>query len=117
MLISGTYLDSQRDFTAWFKYQVEERNPVERKDYSELTTKNVQYSGIKRGDYSMTIDTDSTSWIVASLFSKRHIHVLRDIDKLLDNEELSRANFGLTSNLDDRGREQPITEMTKNGFI
>lgn len=43
------YLGSKRKFTNWFEYQVENCNLIEGKDYSELTTKNVINSGIKRG--------------------------------------------------------------------
>jgi phage anti-repressor protein len=43
------YLGSNRDFTNWFDYQVESCSLIKDKDYSELTTKNVGNSGIKRG--------------------------------------------------------------------
>jgi hypothetical protein len=36
------------DFTSWFKYQIETLHLVEGTDYSELITKNVINSEIKR---------------------------------------------------------------------
>lgn len=44
-----TYLGSERQFTDWFKYQAENCNLIDGKDYSELITNNVINSGIKRG--------------------------------------------------------------------
>jgi phage anti-repressor protein len=43
------YLGSERDFTNWMKYQIVNLQLIKDKDYSELLTKNVKYSGIKRG--------------------------------------------------------------------
>ena len=57
------YLGSERDFTSWFKYQVENCNLIEGKDYSEFSPKNGEYSGIKRGrgspakDFALTLTT------------------------------------------------------------
>ena len=42
-------LGSQMDFTSWYKYQIESLKLIEGQDYSELSLKNSEYSGIKRG--------------------------------------------------------------------
>jgi phage anti-repressor protein len=42
-------MGSSKDFTDWFKYQIESLKLVEGRDYSELSPKKGEYSGIKRG--------------------------------------------------------------------
>ena len=68
----------------------------------------------------------TTSLKVAAVFGKRHDHVLRDINQLLSRPksgepndpvaEFSRSNFGPRDYIDERGKTQPMVEMTKNGF-
>lgn len=43
------FLGSDKDFTGWFKYHIESFKLIDKKDYSDLLTKNVINSGIKRG--------------------------------------------------------------------
>jgi len=54
---------------------------------------------------------------VAEYFGKRHDHVLRDIAALDCSEEFYLPNFGEISYKDDYGRKQPMTLMTKDGFM
>lgn len=58
----------------------------------------------------------TTSLTVAKVFGKRHDHVLRDIQGLTCSPEFRLPNFGEIKYLDDKGREYPAFEMTKNGF-
>jgi len=59
----------------------------------------------------------TTSLAVADHFEKQHKHVLRDIDNLECSNEFSRSNFGPSNYIDDRGKKQPLTEITKDGFM
>jgi Rha family phage regulatory protein len=54
---------------------------------------------------------------VAEYFGKQHKNVLRDISNLQEHlGEFGRLNFEPTSYIDTFNREQPIVEMTKDGF-
>jgi Rha family phage regulatory protein len=76
--------------------------------------------------------TFTTSLNVAKYFSKRHDHVIRDIEKLRDglnfglvslpnsggpNREFSTLNFERSDYVDSRGKVQRMYKMTKNGFM
>ena len=65
----------------------------------------------------------TTSRAVAEQFGKTHAHLLRDIEKLKQDLEqtdegkaFSQSNFGLSTRLDSRGKEQPIYTLTRDGF-
>lgn len=55
---------------------------------------------------------------VAEFFEKKHFHVLRDIEGIIEavSPKFAEENYYKTSYMDDRGRLQPMYEMTKNGF-
>lgn len=53
---------------------------------------------------------------VAEVFEKEHKHVLRDIQNLSCDEEFSRSNFGLSTYMNERGKEYPEYLMTRLGF-
>jgi len=53
---------------------------------------------------------------VARDFEKQHKHVLRDIAKLECSAEFSRSNFGPSDYADERGKQQPLVLMTRDGF-
>lgn len=59
--------------------------------------------------------TDSLK--VAEYFSKNHQHVLRDVKELECSEQFSQSNFGQSKYKDERGKYQPITNMTFDGFV
>jgi len=59
----------------------------------------------------------TTTLKVAEQFHKSHKNVLRDIEKLSCSEEFNRLNFEPITYCDSKGREQPMYEMTKDGFI
>ncbi len=54
---------------------------------------------------------------VAEKFEKRHTNVLRAISNIECSQSFNRLNFELISYKDDRGRQQNMFEMAKNGFI
>lgn len=58
----------------------------------------------------------ATSLQVAEHFGKRHTHVLRAIRNLGVSEEFSRLNFGPRDYIDERGKVQPMYDMTRDGF-
>lgn len=65
----------------------------------------------------------TTSRAVAEQFGKTHAHLLRDIEKLKQDLEqteegkaFSQSNFGLSTGLDSRGKEQPLYTLTRDGF-
>lgn len=58
----------------------------------------------------------TTSLNIAQVFDKKHQHVLEAIKKLEVPEEFSRSNFRPSNYLDDRGKEQPMYHITRDGF-
>lgn len=58
----------------------------------------------------------ATSLQVAEHFGKRHTHMLRAIRNLGVSEEFSRLNFGPRDYFDERGKVQPMYDMTRDGF-
>jgi Rha family phage regulatory protein len=59
----------------------------------------------------------TTSLEVARIFEKKHQHVLRDIGKLDLSESFSLSNFGQRDYVDERGKVQPMYEITRDGFV
>jgi len=57
--------------------------------------------------------TDSLN--IASVFKKRHHHVVRDIQKF-PKDDFSETNFGLASYLDAQGKSRPMYNITRDGF-
>ncbi len=53
---------------------------------------------------------------VAEHFGKLHKNVLRDIENLECSAEFSRLNFEPRDYIDERGKTQPMIEMTRDGF-
>lgn len=53
---------------------------------------------------------------VAQKFGKKHAHILRDIQNLNIPKDFNQSNFGLTSYVDQQGREQPCYDLTRDGF-
>ena len=58
----------------------------------------------------------ATSLQVAEHFGKRHTHVLRSIRNLQVSEEFSRLNFGPRDYFDERGKVQPMYDISRDGF-
>lgn len=58
-----------------------------------------------------------TSLEVADKFGKRHDHVLRDIDNLLEDAPNERPNFGVLSYVAKNKAKARCFEMTENGFM
>ena len=58
----------------------------------------------------------ATSLQVAEHFGKRHPDVLRAIRKLEVSEEFSRCNFAPRDYFDERGKVQPMYDITRDGF-
>ncbi len=61
--------------------------------------------------------TITTSLEVAWVFGKRHDNVLRDIKNLGCSEEFSLLNFEESSYINEQNKEQPMVEMTRDGFV
>jgi Rha family phage regulatory protein len=59
----------------------------------------------------------TNSLVVAEKFQKRHADVLRIIRRMECSLDFSRCNFAPRNYLDDRGKEQPFFEMTRDGFM
>ena len=58
----------------------------------------------------------TTSLIVASKFDKRHDNVIRSIKKIDCSTEFSLLNFKESTYVDERGKVQPMYEITRDGF-
>lgn len=59
----------------------------------------------------------TTSLQVAETFERDHKNVLRDIRELGCSDDFRRLNFELSSYLNEQAKEQPMFEITKNGFV
>ncbi len=57
-----------------------------------------------------------TSLMVAEKFGKLHKNVVRDIRRMECSEQFSRLNFEPSDYVDERGKEQPMFVMTRDGF-
>ena len=53
---------------------------------------------------------------VAEKFSKKHFHVIRDIENLECSPEFRKSNFGLTPYLDEQGKPRKAYTITRDGF-
>lgn len=60
----------------------------------------------------------TTSRDVAAHFSKAHKHVLRDIDRILEDvgPEFGRSNFGPSSYVNEQNKSQRCYNLTRDGF-
>lgn len=59
----------------------------------------------------------TTSVMVSEYFGKRHCHVMRDIENLLESDQLrGQSNFGSSNYLNKQGKEQPMYTMDRTGF-
>ncbi|KJU81858.1 Phage regulatory protein, Rha [Candidatus Magnetobacterium bavaricum] len=62
--------------------------------------------------------TFTTSLVVAEKFGKRHDNVVQTIRNLNDHSDnFWLLNFKERKYIDDRGKEQPMFELTKDGFV
>jgi len=61
-------------------------------------------------------NTEITSLIAESLFSKSYDKILRDIRKLSYSQEFDIANFGETYYVNDQNKEQSMYFIIKGGF-
>lgn len=59
----------------------------------------------------------ATSKVLAEYFGKRHDDVLKKIRNIECSEEFGLRNFAETPYLDMQGREQPMYELTRDGFM
>lgn len=58
-----------------------------------------------------------TSRQVAEAFGKEHLHVLRDIRNILESDDFTESNFGLSEYTDSTGRTLPMYVMSRDGFV
>lgn len=58
-----------------------------------------------------------TSLQVAEAFGKEHLHVLRDIRNILESDDFTESNFGLSEYTDSTGRTLPMYIMSRDGFV
>ena len=58
----------------------------------------------------------TTSLKVAEVFGKQHKDVLKAVRNLEINDNFKQRNFAPSSYINNQGKEQPMIEMTKNGF-
>lgn len=58
----------------------------------------------------------TTSLLIAEKFGKTHNVVMRAVRNLDCSDEFSRCNFALRDYTDERGKTQPLYEITRDGF-
>lgn len=58
-----------------------------------------------------------TSLQVAEAFGKEHFHVMRDIRNILESDDFTESNFGLSEYTDSTGRTLPMYIMSRDGFM
>lgn len=59
----------------------------------------------------------TTSLRIADVFGKYHRDVLRSIRDLDCSDEFRLRNFAQSTYVNEQGKPQPMTEITKNGFV
>lgn len=59
----------------------------------------------------------TTSLMVAEVFGKRHCDILRSIKQIYIPNEFRLRNFALSSYVNEQGHDQPMYEMTRDGFV
>ena len=59
----------------------------------------------------------TTSLTIAEKFGKKHCNVLRSILNLDCSPGFSRLNFEARDYVDERGKSQPMFEITRDGFV
>ena len=62
-------------------------------------------------------DLWTTSVLVAEKFGKQHKDVLRKIEKICLEDERSRRNFTPSDYIDERGKTQPMSLISEDGFL
>nr|EES53919.1 MAG: Phage regulatory protein, Rha family [Leptospirillum ferrodiazotrophum] len=58
----------------------------------------------------------TTSLVLAKVFEKQHLHVLRTIRTLEVPKEFIESNFGLVDYTDAKGEKRPMYHITRDGF-
>ena len=58
----------------------------------------------------------TTSLIIAEVFEKQHVHVLRDIKNLEIPDNFRQSNFGLSSYTSPQNKKLPLFMVSKDGF-
>lgn len=58
-----------------------------------------------------------TSLQVADVFGKDHKHVMRGIQNLLESDDFTQSNFGLSEYRDSTGRSLPMFILSRDGFL
>ena len=63
----------------------------------------------------------ASSLKVAEIFNKEHFHVLRDIEKIIDedsglSQQFRESNFGLSYYKNSQNKKQPMYNISKDGF-
>lgn len=61
--------------------------------------------------------TMTTSLNIAEVFGKNHVHVIRSIRELDAPIEFSQSNFGLAEYKDEQGKQRPMYNITRDGFM
>jgi len=57
-----------------------------------------------------------TAYLWRNSLTKKHSHVLRDIENLDCSDDFRQSNFGLTLYTDEQGKRRPRYAMTRDGF-
>jgi Rha family phage regulatory protein len=73
----------------------------------------------KKGNKLVEADKNNvitTSRIIAEKFEKRHQHVLEAIRNLECSEQFRRSNFRQSSYVNSQNKQQPMYEITRDGF-
>jgi Rha family phage regulatory protein len=70
------------------------------------------------GIFEKSEDAWTTSRDLARVFEKQHGHVMRDIDRIMEEgvEEFNRSNFGVVKYKDGKGEMRRAYRMTRKGF-
>lgn len=59
----------------------------------------------------------TTSLMIAEVFGKRHPDVIRAIKQMYMPAEFRERNFAQSSYINEQNKEQPMYEITKDGFV
>lgn len=59
----------------------------------------------------------TTSLAIANHFNKKHLHILRDIKRLDCSPQFRQSNFGLSYYSNSQNKQQPMYEITRDGFM
>lgn len=76
---------------------------------------------IPMDEYGVFADRNDTARVssrcVAEFFSKKHAHVLRDIQNLDCSDEFRKSNFGFSTYINAQGKRDKEVSMTRDGFM